>query len=75
MSNTPVEMKTISALELKHSNVFEMFGNLYQVDAIIGYNTTMEVVAHIIAQVGAKRLKNGIVYIKLSTDTPISIEA
>lgn len=76
MSNTPVEMKIVPASELKRDHVFEMFGNLYQVDlAVINGSDGVEIQAHLIAQISTPRSFNGRTTIFLNSKTPLSIEA
>ena len=75
MSDTQVEMIAIAATMLKRDHVFEMFGNLYQIDYIINHFDYVQVEAHIIAQVDSPRLKNGVVHIFLSHQTQVLIEA
>ena len=76
MSDSPVEMKTIPVSELAIHHVFEMFGNLYQVDFVhFNGRGSAEVQAHLIAQLGNSFRFNGRVTIFLSDQTTVSIEA
>ena len=76
MSDTPVEMKTISANEIAPNHVFEMFGNLYQVDFVhFNGSGSVEIQAHLIAQLGQRFMFNGRVTIFLSDQTILSVEA
>lgn len=76
MSDSSVEMKAIPASELAINNVFEMFGNLYQVD-FVHYNGagSVEIHADLIAQLGQGVRFNGKTTIFLSDQTTLSIEA
>lgn len=68
-------MTTILATQLKHDHVFEMFGNLYQIDAISGIGDVVGIHAHLIAQVGDSGRIPGKVAIHLNKQTPVQIEA
>ena len=75
MSATPVEMKIIEAHALKRDDVFEMFGNLYQIDGAYTIGSTTQVHAHLIAQIDTPRALDGKIVIVMSAKTPVSIEA
>ena len=75
MSDPTVEMIAISAAMLKRDHVFEMFGNLYQVDGAYTIGDATQVHAHIIAQIDSPRLADGNATIFLSPQTQVLIEA